>query len=129
MSFDNYIPKADGFRFINHLHTTARQLEICSQIIIELNGGQKLHQSLFNTLTRWSLELEHSDLRYAESKGKLTTKGKPTTAFNHYLELCKSLNLITEFNKIYANSRLAYILLYFEIQRHKKSIGALSEYE
>lgn len=129
MDFTEHTSKVDGFRFINHLHTTARQLKICSQILLELNGTSKLHESLFESLTQWSIRLENLNARYGESKGRLTNNGKPTTAFSHYLDLCKSLTLVTEFNKIYANSRLSFVLAYFLNYQEQGNDISLNQYE
>lgn len=123
------ISKVDGFRFLNHLHTTARQLKICSQILVEINGTQKLHVSLFEALTQWSFKLEISNTEYLESKGKLTANQKPTTAFSHYLNLCRSLHLLNEFNKVYSNSRLSFILLYFLSDLEPNDDISLNKYE
>ena len=111
------ISKVDGFRFLNHLHTTARQLRICSQITLELNNSQKLRISLRDSLINWSLKKEENNIQYLNSKGKLTNKKKTTTAFEHYLDLCKSLGLINDFNGLFANSRLSYILIHFLSKR------------
>lgn len=111
------ISKVDGFRFLNHLHTTARQLRICSQITLELNNSPKLKTSLRDSLIKWSLKKEENDVQYLNSKGKLTDKKKTTTAFEHYLDLCKSLGLINDFNGIFSNSRLSYILTHFLSKR------------
>ena len=129
MDFTEHILKVDGFRFINHLHTTARQLKICSQILLELNGTSKLQISLIEALIQWSIRLENSNSRYGESKGRLTNNGKPTTAFSHYLDLCKSLTLVTEFNKVYANSRLSFVLTYFLCYQEQRNDINLNQYE
>lgn len=105
--------KVDGFRFLSSLHTTARQLKICSQITYELNESKKIKKSLYDSLINWSLEKEKNDNQYSISKGKLTEHEKPTTAFTHYLDLSKSLGLINELNGVFSNNRLSYTLLYF----------------
>lgn len=105
--------KVDSFRFINHLHTTVRQLFICSEVVLQLNEKQLPKDLLLKLLYKWSKEQESINEIYKNSKGKLTDKGKETSAVNHYLDLCNSLGLVTHLNGFYSNKRLSRILLYF----------------
>ena len=103
----------DGFRFINSLHTTVRQLSICSEIIRKLSEKHLPKEILAKLLLNWSAERENIDPEYRNNKGKLTEKGLKTTAFSNYLELTDSLKLTTHLNDIYSCSRISYILLHF----------------
>lgn len=111
--------KVDGFRFIGSLHTTARQLGVCSELVNMLNGRQLPKSLLSELVTRWSAEEENSNEIYSLSKGKLTEKGKPTTSFSHYLNLAESLGLLLTMNNFVSNKRLANLLIYFR----KKSLN------
>lgn len=102
----------DGFRFINNLNTTARQLFICSEIVIKLGGKQLPKELLSQMLVKWSKTQELENDIYKNSKGKLSDNQKETSALKHYLDLSDFLGLITHLNNFYANSRLAYLLLY-----------------
>jgi hypothetical protein len=114
------LSRVDGFRFINNLHTTARQLAICSKIVVEINNTQILKQILHNHLHSWSFKMEVNNSQYLTSRGKLTSNKKVTTAFNHYIELSKSLGLINDLNNIYSNTRLSFILIHF-LNKKKES--------
>ncbi|SDL78546.1 hypothetical protein [Siphonobacter aquaeclarae] len=105
--------KVDRFRFLSSLHTTARQLRICSEIISEIGSGIKLERNILVSLTNWSSEKEQLDESYRNSKGKITENSKPTSSFNHYIDLCKSLDLISGFNGTVSNTRLSFLLLSF----------------
>ncbi len=109
----NTIENIDGFRLINSLHTTARQLSICTEIIKKLADKQLPKEILLQLMLKWSVEEELSNEVYRGSKGKLSDKGKQTSAFKNYLDLCESLKLVTHFNDFYSCSRLSYVLLYF----------------
>ncbi|KMQ61151.1 hypothetical protein ACM40_15770 [Chryseobacterium sp. BLS98] len=113
MNDSNIIYKVDGFRFINSLHTTARQLPICSEIIKQLSNKQLPKDILFQLMVKWSIQEESINDKYKNSKGKLTQNGKATTAFKNYLDLCESLKLVIRLNDFYASSRLSFVLKYF----------------
>lgn len=102
---------SDGFRFLGNLHTTSRQLFIVSQFILKVSNKQLPKAVLQDVMIKWSFELERTDANYRNSKGKLTEENRPTSAFNHYLQLCQSLGLINALNGNYNLSRIAHILL------------------
>ena len=104
--------QVDGFRFINNLNTTSRQLSICSEIVRQLGGKQLPKELLGKLLYGWSKKLEE-DVDYKSSRGKITQDGKETSALKYYLDLSDSLGLITHLNSFYTNTRLSYILLHF----------------
>ena len=117
--------KVDGFRIIGNLHTTARQLFICSEVLVQLSNRQLPKDFLTQLLIDWSKFQENNNEIYSACNGKLTEKGKTTTALRHYLELCHTLGLITQLNSFYANTRISFVLLYFlqkEINRIKLSL-------
>src|SRR5690606_39084590 len=89
------------------------QLWICSIIVKELKDRQVPKSILINKLIKWSILQEANDPIYYADKGKITNNGKPTTAINHYLKLCESLNLITKFSNVYSATRISYVLSYF----------------
>lgn len=103
----------DGFRFIGNLHTTARQLSICSQIVKEVGDKNIPEKILSLTLASWSNELELKNEDYKFSRGKLTQNNKITHALKHYFSLCSSLGLLLNFNGVFSSSKTAKILLYF----------------
>jgi len=78
-STNNHI-KVDGFRFINNLHTTARQLFVCTKITDFLSNKQLPKKLLGELLFKWSFEEEEKNTSYKKSKGKLTKNGKETTS-------------------------------------------------
>lgn len=101
----------DSLRFIDNIHTTSRQLGICTQIIKAI-GKSNIPKSLLETiLINQSAKLEDSNPEYNASSGKLTESGKQTTAIKHYLVLCEELGLVRSLNHFYSNTRLAFILL------------------
>lgn len=103
--------QVDGFRFINNLNTTSRQLAVCSEIVKQLGVKQLPKELLSKLLCDWSTKLE-TDEDYKNSKGKVTQDGKETSALKYYIDLADFLGLITHINNFYTNTRLAYILLY-----------------
>lgn len=118
MKKDNLV---DGFRFIGGLHTVARQLSICTEIVRTIGNRQLPKELLGKIMTRWSEEKELKDEVYQKSKGKLTEKGKRTSAFTHYLDLCSSLNLVTNINSFYSCSRVSHILIHFLNKRENEN--------
>lgn len=118
--------KIDGFRFITNVHTTARQLAICSQIIIRLGNNQIPRKLLKELLTTWSLEEERKSLNYRIGKGKITNNGKETSTLRYYLDLANSLGLITHFNNLFSNARISHILLHFILRNEYKITFELS---
>lgn len=113
----------DSLRFIDNLHTTNRQLAICSKIVDELKNRQVPKSILISKLIKWSTEKEIVDLEYQKDKGKITNKGKPTTAIGHYLNLCESLSLITKFSDVYSSTRLSFVLSFFSSYGFKFKAG------
>lgn len=101
----------DSFRIIKSLHTTARQLFVCSGIII-LIGKKQIPKDLLKKLAvNWSDEISKTNEIYIKRKGKLTEGGKATTSFEHYIQLCESLNLIVSLNGTYSITRSSEIYL------------------
>lgn len=119
----NIINNIDGFRFIKSLHTTARQLIVCSEIVKKLVGKQLPNEILSQLMLKWSIEEEENDEVYKISKGKLSDNGKQTTAFKNYLDLCNSLKMINHLNDFYSCSRLSYTFFYFLKQNNKKGLS------
>lgn len=105
--------QVDGFRFIDHLHTTTRQLIICTRLIETLGSKQLPSQLLGDLLVAWSITEEKENQNYRMSRGKLSENGKKTTAFKHYLSLCTSLKLVVELNNFCSNARISHLLIYF----------------
>jgi len=110
MKFINNDSRVDKFRFIKNLHTTSRQLYICSEIVRQLNNRQLPKELLSKILFEWSKNEERVNNNYKNSKGKLTENGTPTTSLNYYLDLCESLGLITNINTFYTSTRFSYLL-------------------
>ena len=101
----------DSLRFLNSIHTTARQLKICTQII-KTFGLSNLPISLVESrMVDWSIEKEKVDSNYTNSPGKITERGKKTTALHHYIALCKELGLIKSLGNLFSNSRAGLLLL------------------
>ncbi len=118
----------DGLRFIDHLHTTARQLYVCSEVVTIIGTKQVPLAILSQLISAWSTKEEKKNLDYKKSKGKLTEGVKSTTALQHYVALCKSLGLISGLNNFYTNTRLAYLLIHF-ISKMGKERKGINEYE
>ncbi len=114
----------DRLRFIDNLHTTNRQLAICSKIVEELKNRQVPKSILTSKLFKWSYEQEGNNEEYLGDRGKLTNKGRPTTAINHYLNLCESLNLIAKVGSVYSSTRLSSVLSSFSQQGFQLTFGA-----
>jgi len=114
----------DRLRFIDNLHTTNRQLPICSKIVEELRNRQIPKSILTSKLFKWSFEQEQNNEEYSNDRGKLTNKGRPTTAINHYLNLCESLNLIAKVGSVYSSTRLSSVLSSFNQQQFHLTFGA-----
>ena len=106
------IIKVDGFRFIENLNTTTRQLIICSQIVKAIGNKQLPKEFLEKKLLNWSLNIEKNE-EYKNQKGKITENNKKTSALPHYFELSKSIGLISNINQIYSITRLSHIMIHF----------------
>lgn len=108
------IIKSDKLRFISNIHTTVRQLFICSKIVDILGERQLPFGILKDLIIKWSYQEEQRNETYRLSKGKLTettVKNKrETTALKNYLILCDSLGLINDNSGFYTNTRLGYLL-------------------
>ncbi len=119
----------DGFRFIDHLQTTARQLRVFSAIVLQLNKRQLPRNLLEQLLINWSIIEEKRNEEYNISKGKITNNGIKTTSITYYLSISSSLGLIYRLNNMYVNSKVSKILYFFlKKQVDKKRIGlSLSE--
>lgn len=103
----------DGFRFISNVHTTARQLRVCSQIVNILGANQIPRKLIRELIVKWSLEQEEKNIYYKISKGKITDNGKETSTLRYYLELTHALGLTTRFNNFFSNTNRSYVLLHF----------------
>lgn len=116
---------SDDFRFINSLNTTARRLSVCTQIVKIISRQQLPKEIVKNSLISWSNNKEITDSIYNNSKGKITEKGKPTSSFDHYLNLCTELKLVSRFNQIYSSSKISSVLEYISTEEisfiHSKS--------
>lgn len=117
--------KIDGFRMTSHLHTTVRQLYVCSEVINQIGTKQIPKDFLVNMLINWSKNEELSNPIYKIANGKITNNGKKTTAVQHYLSFCKSFGLIKSVNNLNTLNRLSFILLAF-IKRAQYPRMALS---
>jgi hypothetical protein len=101
----------DGLRFISRLNTQVRTLVTVSQIVKILGTKSLPKQFLREALQKWSAQEENVSIEYKNHRGKVTKgNGKPTTAFNHYLDFSVSLKVITAQNHIIMNSRLGRLL-------------------
>lgn len=109
-SFEN-ITHVDGLRFISRLNTQVRTLVTVSQIVKILGTKSFPRQFLRESLQKWSAKEENISIEYKNHRGKVTKNGKPTSAFNHYLDFSVSLEVITIQNhSIIMNSRLGRLL-------------------
>lgn len=118
--------KVDGFRYIENLNTTSRQLIICSQIVKTIGDNQFPKEFLEKILLNWSFNIENNE-EYINKKGKITENKKKTSALVHYFELSKSFGLISNINQIFFNTRLSYILKYFLVKEPDSLKLSLSE--
>lgn len=100
----------DGFRFVSNLNTTVRYLNIISQIIRFIGQKQLPKQILKSTLIEWSRQQEQESIAYKKHHGKITENGKPTSAFEHYLDFSSSLGLIIYHGDLLRLSRLGVLL-------------------
>lgn len=100
----------DGFRFITRLNTQVRTLVTLSQIVKILGAKQLPKQFLKSALEKWSAEEESKSIEYKKHKGKITKEGKPTTAFNRYLEFITALGLVTTHSDLVMCSRSGILL-------------------
>ncbi len=119
MSNEQFVITIDGFRFIENLQTTARQLIVCTEIAKQLNNRQLPKRILEEMLIKWSLNEEAINQEYKESKGKITKDGGKTAALRYYFSLAESLGLIKGFNNVFIDTNISYTLLYF-IEEHKE---------
>jgi predicted house-cleaning noncanonical NTP pyrophosphatase (MazG superfamily) len=119
--------ESDDFRFILHLHTTSRQLYVCSELIKILGVAQLPKSVVDNKIINWSITEEQINQTYNKSRGKLTENGKKTTALSHYFQLCESFGLIISFNQIYSNSRIGNVL--FNLSSINSKVGKLHQIE
>jgi hypothetical protein len=119
----------DGFRFIENLQTTARQLIVCSEIIKQLNNKQLPQKVLEQLLVKWSSNEELKNIIYRNSKGKVTNGGKKTAALRYYFALSESLGLTKGFNNVYMNTNISYTLLYFLTSEQNDYSDLLQLYE
>lgn len=111
----------DDFRFIGNLHTTVRQLYICTNIVKIIGNKHLSKVMLLELMRKWSTEEEKTNEIYKNRKGKATEDGRPTTALGKYIELCDTLGLVTNLNNFYGSSRISYLLVYFsKFNNHKK---------
>jgi hypothetical protein len=123
----NYLEDVDALRFIGGVHTTSRQLYICSEIVSKIGSKQTPLIILKVLMKKWSINENLNNEFYSMSKGKLTDGGKETTALVHYLSLCKELNLLSQFNDVYSRTRSSYLLSYFSDNRKCLSQISFSE--
>lgn len=107
------IKHVDGFRFISRLNTQVRTLATISQIVKILGTKSLPKQFLREALQKWSLREEKISIEYNSHRGKITNDGKPTTAFNHYLDFSVSQEVIIVQNHIISNSHLGRLLSKF----------------
>lgn len=117
------IDKIDSLKFLGQTHTTVRQLIILSRII-KLIAFRQLPLDLINiNLTKWSREYEVSSPNYVIARGKITEKGKPTTAFPHYIKLLQDFKLLSNVGSIVTLNRTASVLSYFLPQQVNKEFS------
>ena len=125
--FEN-LKHTDGLRFISHLNTQVRTLVTISQIVKILGMKSLPKQFLKEALQDWSIQEESISIEYKNHRGKVTKDGKPTTAFNHYLEFSASQKVITIQNHIITNSHLGKVLNKFA-NKNKGKESQLNEAE
>ncbi len=105
--------KIDGFRFIDNLHTTARQIPVFTAIVQILGNKQLTKVMLQRLLINWSTFEETQNFTYRESKGKVTNNGKKTGALRYHIEFSPALGLTCRLNTTYQNTKSAKIFKYF----------------
>jgi len=110
---NNRYIKTDGFRFIDNLHTTARQLPVFTAIVRTLGNKQLTKNVLERLLIDWSISEENNNSTYKQSKGKITNNGEKTGALRYHIELSPSLGLTHRFNVTYQNTKISKIFLQF----------------
>ncbi len=119
---NNNLKIVDGFRFVASLNTTVRNLNIVSQIIRIIGANHLPKQFLKSSIVEWSCTEEKTSSDYREHRGKITDDGKPTTAFQHYLDFAVFLKLITKHGDLLMLSRLG--LLLNKLLNKSKQIGS-----
>lgn len=118
------LTEIDGFRLIKSLHTTARQLLVCYKILTIIGKRQLPKDILRKLILDWSYLISKNNETYTKRKGKLTEGDKATTALDHYIHLCESLNLVASLNNTYTCTRSAEILLSFSNEKEThESLG------
>lgn len=105
------LPKiVDEFRFVSSLNTIVRNLNIVSQIV-KIIGKRHLPKELLKSaLIDWSYHEEQKSSVYKNHRGKITNEGKPTSAFQHYLNFAIHIGLITSHGDFLMLSRLGSLL-------------------
>lgn len=118
----------DGFRFIASLNTQVRILSIVSQIAKIIGSKQLPKQFLKSSLIKWSVSEEQKSPEYKNHRGKITENGKPTAAFEHYIEFASSLGLVSIHGDILMLTRLGLLLHRF-LNQSKEIESQLSNKE
>jgi hypothetical protein len=94
------------FRELTELNTQVRILSVISQLLRILAKESLPEEIIKFRLIRWSAAQETSDTGYGLRTGKLTNKGKATSAFPRYLSFAKALGLIESIGQTHRRSRL-----------------------
>jgi len=100
----------DNLRFIGNTNTQVRCLRIIVQIVRSIGRKHFPKDVLKAQLLEWSSTLENRSEDYRLHNGKLTDGGKPTVAYNRYLELVESLGLVNSLGNVFINTRLGDLL-------------------
>ncbi|MCK4667324.1 hypothetical protein KAU33_11270 [Candidatus Dependentiae bacterium] len=111
----------DGLRFIDSFNTQVRSLPVCIQFLHTIDNSIIPNEIVKNKLLHWSVLNEESNNFYKYSNGKLTNNSKPTTAYNHYIQLLVDLGLIDKQNTLLKTTKIAKVLLALTSEIHNYS--------
>ncbi len=109
----------DGFRFVDNLHTTARQLPVFTTIAKTLHNKQLHKKILEQLIVEWSIHEEEKNDMYKKSKGKVTNGDRRTAALRYHLESSPFIGLTKRYNDLYINSKLSNVFTYLLLETNR----------
>lgn len=117
----------DELRVINSTNTQLRRLEVISAFVRIIGKRQIPIELLKKQTLIWSFNVENEYPEYVKYNGKLTEKGKPTTAFNKYVSLIKEIGLIQQLGSVITLTTSGRILFHFIKDKNELSFELSTE--
>jgi len=121
----------DDLRFLQNIHTTARQLPVITKIVTFLDDKQLHKRVLEKLLVAWSINQEEVNESYKRGKGKITNDNKKTNALRHYLDASTTLGLTIKYNDLFKNTKISRVFLslyHNEDDSYKKKLSEKAFY-